>query len=180
MLRDVGDVSDIGFSRADSGLSLDLDLGGGDTVRVVLHFDTGDAFRRVEQLELSDGRTFSLQTGLAGSSGNDVIVGTAAGETLSGFAGTDVLVGGTGSDVLSGGTGADLYIFGAGDGADLISELARMTMVERPSLPVSVGVDEALRVYADPDKLRQQLRKVHDKRIFAHRREAQRGHPRRT
>ena len=39
--------------------------------------------------------------------------------------------------------------------SDLISELVRMTAVECPSLPISSEVGEALRVYADPSKLRQ-------------------------
>jgi two-component system sensor histidine kinase PilS (NtrC family) len=38
---------------------------------------------------------------------------------------------------------------------ELISELARMTAVERPTLSISSEVDGALQVYADPAKLRQ-------------------------
>jgi Ca2+-binding RTX toxin-like protein len=49
-----------------------------------------------------------------GTSGNDLVVGTAAPETLNGNQGDDCIVGGDGIDVLRGGPGTDVCIGGAG------------------------------------------------------------------
>jgi Ca2+-binding RTX toxin-like protein len=50
-----------------------------------------------------------------GTSGHDVLVGSAAANTLDGHAGDDVLFGGAGVDKLSGGAGADRLYGGEGD-----------------------------------------------------------------
>ena len=58
---------------------------------------------------------------LIGGFGNDRINGLAGNDTLSGYFGDDTLDGGTGSDSIDGGPGADTYVFGSGDGQDVIS-----------------------------------------------------------
>ena len=64
------------------------------------------------------------------TSSNDLISGTASSETLDGGlgddwlfgnAGNDILYGDAGNDRLDGGDGADTYLFGRGDGQDLIA-----------------------------------------------------------
>jgi Ca2+-binding RTX toxin-like protein len=72
-----------------------------------------------------------------GLGGNDLITGDAGNDSLDGGAGADSLYGGLGDDVLQGGTGNDLlfgaddvapesgkdiFIFGVGDGHDVISD----------------------------------------------------------
>lgn len=57
-----------------------------------------------------------------GRGGNDRIVGRGGNDTLIGGAGNDTLDGGAGNDELRGGAGADVYLFGRGDGHDIIIE----------------------------------------------------------
>ena len=52
---------------------------------------------------------------LAGTSGDDVIVGDATANTLNGGAGNDTLIGGAGNDTLTGGLGADVFAWRLGD-----------------------------------------------------------------
>jgi Ca2+-binding RTX toxin-like protein len=51
---------------------------------------------------------------LTGTSGNDLILGSAGADTLKGGNGDDCLIGGGGSDTLNGGAGNDVCIAGAG------------------------------------------------------------------
>jgi Ca2+-binding RTX toxin-like protein len=55
-----------------------------------------------------------------GGGGNDSITGEAGSDVLYGEAGNDTLDGGEGSDMLRGGAGSDTYLFGRGDGRDLV------------------------------------------------------------
>lgn len=59
---------------------------------------------------------------LYGDGGADQIYGGFGQDVLFGGAGADTLVGGLGSDTLDGGGGDDIYIFGLGDGHDVIRE----------------------------------------------------------
>ena len=52
--------------------------------------------------------------------GDDTLIGGAGNDTLSGGAGADTLNGGAGDDTLNGGDGADMFIFGPGNGSDVI------------------------------------------------------------
>lgn len=54
--------------------------------------------------------------------GNDMLAGGEGNDTLNGGQGSDVLDGGPGDDALSGGTGGDVYLWGAGDGNDVIQD----------------------------------------------------------
>ncbi|MFR9721105.1 calcium-binding protein [Aeromonas diversa] len=70
---------------------------------------------------------------LTGSSGDDTLLGFEGDDTLSGGEGNDqlfgdngnnVLAGGRGDDLLVGGDDADVYLFGLGDGHDVIQDNA--------------------------------------------------------
>ena len=58
---------------------------------------------------------------LYGGIGSDTLVGGAGVDSLDGGAGDDVLDGGAGNDRLNGGTGNNTYLFGLGDGQDIIA-----------------------------------------------------------
>jgi Ca2+-binding RTX toxin-like protein len=55
-----------------------------------------------------------LVVGTTGSSGNDLLIGTAGTETLKGGQGNDCIVAGSGDDTLDGGAGHDVCIGGSG------------------------------------------------------------------
>ena len=59
---------------------------------------------------------------LFGDEDRDILIGDSGNDFLAGEAGNDVLMGVTGRDVLVGGEGADLFVFGVGDGNDLIRD----------------------------------------------------------
>ena len=56
-----------------------------------------------------------------GWGGNDTLRGGAGNDQLAGDYGNDILDGGAGNDVLDGGDDADTYLFGRGDGSDVVS-----------------------------------------------------------
>jgi len=55
-----------------------------------------------------------------GSEADDVYDGGNGDDTIYGQGGNDVLYGGAGNDLLDGGNGADAYLFGRGDGRDVV------------------------------------------------------------
>ncbi|MBR1730473.1 MAG: hypothetical protein IJ728_13230, partial [Selenomonadaceae bacterium] len=57
---------------------------------------------------------------LNGDAGNDYLSGDAGTDKLYGGDGADTLAGGKGNDSLTGGNGADVFVFGTGDGTDVI------------------------------------------------------------
>ncbi|NEP18910.1 MAG: D-alanyl-D-alanine carboxypeptidase [Leptolyngbya sp. SIO4C1] len=62
---------------------------------------------------------------IGGKSGNDILSGDAGDDFIYGDAGDDIIMGVTGNDILvgdngSGGSGSDLFVFGNGDGTDII------------------------------------------------------------
>jgi Ca2+-binding RTX toxin-like protein len=59
---------------------------------------------------------------LYGGVGNDTLTGGAGDDFLYGEDGNDTLGGGAGSDTLDGGNGSDTYLFGRGDGQDVITQ----------------------------------------------------------
>ena len=61
-------------------------------------------------------------TTVDGGDGNDTLIGGAGNDTLIGVDGDDRLVGGTGNDLLRGCAGNDTYVFGRGDGQDVIAD----------------------------------------------------------
>ena len=58
----------------------------------------------------------------SGGSGNDTLTGSAGVDQLDGAGDDDVLTGGAGNDILNGGDGIDTFVFGAGDGTDVITD----------------------------------------------------------
>ncbi len=63
-------------------------------------------------------------TFMAGGSGNDIIDGTQGNQWIIGGPGDDRLAGAGGDDHLAGGAGSDTYIFGRGDGQDIVQDLS--------------------------------------------------------
>ncbi|MEL7039548.1 MAG: hypothetical protein AAFO04_28645, partial [Cyanobacteria bacterium J06592_8] len=64
---------------------------------------------------------------IGGKDGWDLLTGDAGEDEIFGDDGNDTLMGGTGNDTLtgddgSGGQGSDLFVFGNGDGTDLITD----------------------------------------------------------
>lgn len=58
---------------------------------------------------------------LYGDNGNDMLFGNIGNDNLTGGIGNDTIDGGAGNDTLSGNGGYDTYLFGRGDGSDLVS-----------------------------------------------------------
>ena len=63
--------------------------------------------------------------------GDDVIAGGEGNDTLYGEDGNDTLDGGAGNDTLSGGLGNNVYLFGKGDGQDLITSSTYDTTADK-------------------------------------------------
>lgn len=70
--------------------------------------------------DLIDGGTGS--DAVRGGGGNDVILGGGGNDNLFGGAGSDTISGGVGRDKMAGDGGADTFVFGDGDGADLVRD----------------------------------------------------------
>lgn len=93
-----------------------------------------DVTSRAQDMEASefDDTLFMYQAGtiaagagndvVIGSSENDVLLGELGNDTLMGQGGNDILDGGLGDDLLRGRAGADTYLFGFGDGNDVIQQ----------------------------------------------------------
>ena len=59
---------------------------------------------------------------LAGLGGKDLLIGNRGADTLLGGGGKDTLRGEKGNDTLTGGGGTDKFVFGLGDGRDVITD----------------------------------------------------------
>ncbi|MEI7430313.1 MAG: calcium-binding protein, partial [Betaproteobacteria bacterium] len=76
--------------------------------------------------------SFGFQSGtssddrLTGGQGDDLLLGLSGNDTLYGSSGADTLWGGAGNDTLDGYNGSDTYLFGRGDGQDVIAETHNM------------------------------------------------------
>jgi Ca2+-binding RTX toxin-like protein len=81
--------------------------------------DGADALEGSASDDLIDGKAGNDQ--IWGRAGNDTIRGGAGADALYGEAGGDTIAGGTGNDVLDGGSGNNTYVFGLGDGQDIIA-----------------------------------------------------------
>ncbi len=80
---------------------------------------------------------------IAGMTGNDTIAGGAGDDSLYGNEGNDTLDGGAGNDGLAGGTGNNTYMFGRGDGQDVITYLVDTTATKVNTLRFKNGVSPA-------------------------------------
>lgn len=81
----------------------------------------------------------------SGTDADDRLVGTDAGEVIDAMGGDDTLYGSGGDDILVGGRGSDGYVYLAGDGNDIIIDLAEDTGLDELLLtgglaPEDVGV----------------------------------------
>jgi VCBS repeat-containing protein len=94
-------------------LDFDPDWAGSYPVGMVV-FDDGN--------ELSFGDLLARGFDLAGTDGDDLLVGSAFGDRIDGGQGDDLIVGGGGNDMLAGGLGDDVYVFNRGDGFDTIDD----------------------------------------------------------
>lgn len=71
---------------------------------------------------------------LAGGADADILRGRDGDDTLRGDGGGDVLNGGRGDDVMRGGGAADIFRFAAGDGFDVILDLAAADVIDLEAL----------------------------------------------
>ena len=113
VLPPLGDANHIEF--ATNSLSLDLTADypgfalGNDPI--VFEYGISDGSQRIENSAvIYQGEWGGDPAGLAGTAGDEILIGTMAGETLSGGAGKDVLIGAGGEDTLLGGDGDDLLL----------------------------------------------------------------------
>jgi peptidoglycan/xylan/chitin deacetylase (PgdA/CDA1 family)/Ca2+-binding RTX toxin-like protein len=97
-----------------SGTDLVVDLGNYDSITIGDQYVAGST-SRIEQIVDSGGIAYTMASGLAGATGNDIVVATSANETVTGNAGNDILFGGDGNDSLDGGTGNDVLYGGTGN-----------------------------------------------------------------
>jgi Ca2+-binding RTX toxin-like protein len=127
--------SDVQFSRMSRDLMISFD-GHDGGVRLSDWFEGGE---RVGEIRFADGTAWDEQRlldilstptehgdELPGGFGDDILTGLGGNDYLLGREGNDTLVGGKGDDYLDGDQGDDVYLFGAGDGADTISEYNEM------------------------------------------------------
>ncbi|GGJ35035.1 choice-of-anchor I family protein [Neoroseomonas lacus] len=137
---DGGDGNDtlLGDAGADSlvgGLGADTLSGGADADTLVGGFnsdllDGGDGNDVLE-----GGNGFDTLRGgdgedtLLGERNRDLLDGGIGNDTLDGGDQADTLIGGAGDDVLTGGGGDDVFVFGAGGGSDIITDLARFETI---------------------------------------------------
>ncbi|MDZ4185613.1 MAG: cadherin-like domain-containing protein [Desulfuromonadales bacterium] len=101
----------------------------GDEIHIE-NFNPDDPFAQsaIDLLQFADGTLLSYDQLLArgfdlvGSSGNDLLTGTALQDRIFGNAGDDILNGGAGDDFLYGGDGNDTYIFSRSSGQIVIED----------------------------------------------------------
>jgi Ca2+-binding RTX toxin-like protein len=92
-----------------------IDTGGIDTVQSIYSYILGEGIENLELKGSSDinGTGNALENALAGNKGNNILMGGEGNDTLNGRGG---------NDILNGGTDNDIYLFGKGDGADILSD----------------------------------------------------------
>ena len=126
--------SDVSIVQGDDGNDLIIRINGTADQLTLDNTSVGGG-ERVEQLRFADGSVWShnqmLARATAPTAGNDQFWGGPEADMLSGGAGNDVLRGRGGNDTLAGGSGNDTiygvagddsYLFGIGDGQDIIRE----------------------------------------------------------
>ncbi|MBZ9777198.1 type I secretion C-terminal target domain-containing protein, partial [Mesorhizobium sp. CO1-1-8] len=103
----------------------DLDFNG---IKVTITDHDGDTASQTFNVHI-DGTTGNQLTveAIAGTSGNDILAGTAIGETLVGGAGNDTICGAGGNDVLIGGLGVDQFRLATNTGTDTVKDFTSGT-----------------------------------------------------
>jgi Ca2+-binding RTX toxin-like protein len=105
----------VGHDIYRSGTDLVFDFLSAGKVTILNQFST-TVSGRIEFLTADvDWGPFTIQDGLTGTTGNDMIVGTGASDTISGGLGDDSLWGGAGNDSINGGDGENEMHGGAGN-----------------------------------------------------------------
>ncbi|MDM5176140.1 calcium-binding protein [Massilia sp. DJPM01] len=77
---------------------------------------------------------------LSGSAADDLLNGLAGADQLFGLDGNDTLDGGAGNDFMNGGLGNDTYLFGRGDGRDIVYMTEVRPLTEVNTLRLKEGV----------------------------------------
>ncbi|MEJ6486263.1 calcium-binding protein, partial [Nostoc punctiforme UO1] len=77
---------------------------------------------------------------LSGRAGNDTLNGGDGNDVIYGEAGNDILDGGAGNDVLNGNEGNNTYLFGKGDGQDIIPLFSDTTASKLNTVQFKAGV----------------------------------------
>jgi Ca2+-binding RTX toxin-like protein len=77
---------------------------------------------------------------LYGETGDDALNGGLGNDNLSGGEGADTLDGGAGNDMLNGGRGNNSYLFGKGDGQDLVTYTYDVAVGKLNTLQIKAGV----------------------------------------
>ncbi|QCP88366.1 hypothetical protein EYE35_21670 (plasmid) [Cereibacter sphaeroides] len=105
---------------------------GQDTVHAFVDWTMADHTERLYLRSAASlaGTGNGLDNEITGNSGANWIAGGAGRDTLDGRGGNDTIVGGPGQDMLMGGAGTDRFLFRAGDGHDVIADLAAGELVE--------------------------------------------------
>lgn len=114
--------TDVLLTRAVNDLI--LTLASGDSVRVSNHFySDGLGTYSINEVHFADGTIWTAETlkskALAGTSGDDVLVGYSSSDNIEGMSGNDVISGGDGNDQLVGGEGSDRLL--GQNGNDVLS-----------------------------------------------------------
>ncbi|WP_428651131.1 beta strand repeat-containing protein, partial [Roseibium sp.] len=115
-----------------SGGSYSIDGVGGDD-----NITTGDYNDRIE------GGAYGGNDVITSGGGRDLIFGQGGSDNINAGAGDDVIIGGTGADNISGGDGSDLFMYGLGDGNDLINAGAGTSWTDVIDLGGGPGVASA-------------------------------------
>ena len=112
--------------QPDQSTSAILTFAGSDDQIRIVHTLAGWRDWTVEQIVFDDGTLWTMADLRArlidGTSGDDVLTGSAMGDQIRGLGGNDTLEGSAGPDLLYGGEGADTYVFARGDGRDIIED----------------------------------------------------------
>jgi Ca2+-binding RTX toxin-like protein len=99
-----------------SGNNLVFDFFSAGKLTIENQFGTTAPASRIEYMTSDDGwGPFTIQNGLTGTSGADLIVGTTAAESISGGLGDDLIWGGAGNDTINGGDGNNEIHGGVGN-----------------------------------------------------------------
>jgi len=113
---------------------------------LTIEFADGSTLTAGEITELAQARGTEGDDYLAGSHVSELLEGFGGDDALHGLLGDDTLDGGTGDDTLFGDGGNDVYLFGRGDGKDLI--YPQNDTVGQDTVRLKSGIDPAdLRVY---------------------------------
>ena len=135
---------------------------GTDTVVVDFSYSLRDYFENLSAASILSTNAIDLignarDNVLTGNAGSNLLSGSYGSDTLYGNGGNDTLIGGQGNDLLSGGSGADTFIFVAGDGDDIVTDLTAGDLVRLSSYYTAqsitqVGSDVVV-VLSDTDRI---------------------------